>query len=261
MALGYGAWGVFGYAEVQVNGDTVVDGMPCRHLLETVVYQNNQTGSTGQFSQSRFTYALNGVAYGYNAGWDTMVNFNAIPGDSWNIPVMVNDVKATVLNTGHRTVNGFLLKWLTLAYTNAVGITDTVYERIGFAGDMYPFWMQGLIMDGDYYTFCNYSDNSFADYRQPDSICKFIVTTVFQNDPSQPLRVFPNPFTDIVRIDGTITNEPFGVKIFTSKGELIFEATNANPEVPLHSIAAGLYFLIVKSGQDIYRQKIVKTSP
>jgi hypothetical protein len=89
-----GTFAVTGYTEVKYVSDTVVDGINCKKLIECVQTMNWPDSSLSPLDcgKSHFTYQSNGViyAYGYNDAygssfWDTLFNFNAVPGLSWHL--------------------------------------------------------------------------------------------------------------------------------------------------------------------------------
>ena len=75
------------------------------------------------------------------------------------------------------------------------------------------------------------------------------------------LRLFPNPVKNILSVDCvTGINESIRVTIFDISGKLMYQKNVDNPtfQVPIQDLPNGLYFLMVRQGQRIFREKFVK---
>ena len=73
---------------------------------------------------------------------------------------------------------------------------------------------------------------------------------------SQQFDIYPNPFTESVKINCSSPID--SVELFTIEGALILVQQGSVTELNLGNLAAGLYVLRVKSGNQVFQQKIVK---
>src|SRR4051812_36910120 len=79
-----------GYYELKVTGTDILNGKAC-HVISgyfkgTFYIANDPSGATTTFTTNYkyFTYQDSGVIYISRGGkFDTLVNFNALPGDKW----------------------------------------------------------------------------------------------------------------------------------------------------------------------------------
>ncbi len=104
---------VTGYTELKYVSDTIVDGISCKKLTECTQTLNWPDSSLNSLdcSNTHFTSQSNGVIYpyGYNddygySFWDTLFNFNAVPGQSWHLFLAAPDEFVEVIDTGHQTI-------------------------------------------------------------------------------------------------------------------------------------------------------------
>jgi hypothetical protein len=78
------------------------------------------------------------------------------------------------------------------------------------------------------------------------------------------LKVSPNPAVNIITVDLPMTGNPYLLKLFNTKGQLLVVKTippksiTNNREINVSSLAPGLYILYVISGENTWTQKIEK---
>lgn len=70
--------------------------------------------------------------------------------------------------------------------------------------------------------------------------------------------VYPNPFTDNFSLFIPSGQQIISVRLFTTEGVLIKESTGNERDFYWPEIAAGVYFIQIKTGSGVFEQKIVK---
>jgi hypothetical protein len=68
--------------------------------------------------------------------------------------------------------------------------------------------------------------------------------------------VFPNPFTGSINVN--CPSPISSVEIFNVEGLLVFMEKEPSQEVNLEHLPSGLYIIRIKSGKQVFQQKIVK---
>jgi hypothetical protein len=69
-------------------------------------------------------------------------------------------------------------------------------------------------------------------------------------------KVYPNPFTDHFRIECSSPVQL--VEIADLQGRTIYSASSSQAEIDLHTLPSGFYILKVKSGKQVFQQKLIK---
>jgi uncharacterized membrane protein affecting hemolysin expression len=83
---------------------------------------------------------------------------------------------------------------------------------------------------------------------------------LFNQTAQQSLTVYPNPTTDKISINQLFT-KPVVATIYSMEGKLILQETlaeNANNELDLSSLKAGVYYIQVVENNKAFTQKLVK---
>jgi Secretion system C-terminal sorting domain len=220
-----------GYAEISYASDTVILGKPCKRLEEHLRYViTSGPGPEINHYNSLYTYDSNNVVYMFNLiqvsnTWDTLFNFNKIPGESWRYN-NIDTFKVTVIDTGTNQINGVNLKWLYVNYHGAGIPNDTIYNRMGVVTSSYPFGPYNYLFTDPFIAgFCNYKDNLFLKYGYSDSVCTSIPTSLTEiADNQNTIMVSPNPFTNELSFHNLFTQQSFliiydvyGQKVLTQK--------------------------------------------
>jgi len=89
---------------------------------------------------------------------------------------------------------------------------------------------------------------------------KLVVESVTGNRPALKNRlqctIYPNPFSESIKIECSSRIE--SIEIFNVEGQLVFLQSNPMSEIELKALHSGIYILRVKSGNQVFQQKIVK---
>lgn len=72
------------------------------------------------------------------------------------------------------------------------------------------------------------------------------------------LQIYPNPVTDLLRLDNTSSQTIEKVEVMSLQGKLMKQFIRPENEILLSDLPSGLYFLKVQLGEDFYHQQIVK---
>jgi hypothetical protein len=119
-----------------------------------------------------------------------------------------------------------------------------------------------VILASDEFGKASFTPNQQGEYLINSGIdgARLIVESVTGNKSllKNPLQctVYPNPFSESVRID--CTTRIGSVEIYTIEGQLVFLQFDPTTEIELRTLHPGIYFLRVKSGDQVFQQKIVK---
>jgi hypothetical protein len=218
---------------------------------------------------------------------DTIVNFNASIGDTWEFhdpfadPYFVyqNHTSgiSTVLDTGSRIINGETLKWILVEYSKtdenltiiSNSYSDTIFEKMGPKRNMIPseyFYGFDSNFDGGSWLAC-YSDDSFLEHTIIQNVCDYFLNV----DELSPVsfKIYPNPTT------GTTAFTLFNSNQFSNGQEEVYEVHIADLQgkliktFPLNNLSAysefftedqGVYLIhLLKNGERIETQKLVFT--
>lgn len=264
-----------GYSEVRYVGDVLLDGRNCNtmKLSRYGVYGPNGTMTLWPDHSYFYTYAENNVVYYRRAAnvYDTIVDFNAAVGDEWLIHEgwnalscgthSIQQVKLTVTDTGHMTINGFSLKYIEIAnHPSGDGDHPTIriVERIG---PLRGFMNHYLCCAFDCWqrkgNFSCYWDDTFPVYSDPElNYCNINTVGLVEEGDPVTVTIFPNPTNGIVRIQASGKAE---LQIFNMTGEIVFtKDDHSGSEIDLGFLPPGIYTVSVKSRDSIHRAKLIK---
>lgn len=189
-----------GYLRFEAIADTTINGQPTRKV------------SADNDRPSIYTHAADGLAWVYvpsAEAFDTLFNFNAVPGDRWQMVPLPEPLWCTdeswveVVDTGTTVISDRSLRWLAVNYhemgDDGFGfvLPDTIVERLG---PKYLFmlpqehcntWVSpGLISD----LLC-YSDAEVT-YQNPDVVDCQLGMGLTSAMASPDVRLYPNPGHD-----------------------------------------------------------------
>ena len=68
--------------------------------------------------------------------------------------------------------------------------------------------------------------------------------------------VYPNPFSQELHLNTSLQIEK--LELFSMDGSMVFEQQNPTSVLNLSHLSSGLYLLQIKSGNKVFRQKVVK---
>ena len=253
-----------GYIRVASAGTVLALGQICDSLSATFYGVRFSMLSPSVVVNNYFsliTYENNHVIYAFNIStnsFDTLVNFNALPGDKWTLYregtncLMPRSI-IVVSDTGHIVING----------QNLRTINNYYIEKIGSIGSMIPF--NNCNVDGEGMgTFVCYSDNNFPLYKKPGYNLPCDFTTVGKEEftvEGVELNVFPNPGNELIKIEFNGENDPehYQVQLIDLLGRQVLEL-NSGKQINISSLKVGLYTLnIVSEGRVLARRKLMKT--
>lgn len=263
-----------GFTEIFANGDTIIEGKNVKIFPKRTVYYHRAKVEFGERQlQPAYMYEQNNVIYLWqNNGFDTLFNFDANVGDTWETAhPFVESVSTEVLSKGSTELNGVTLRWFEVMYKSVRNsqfpIKDTILERIGnlnlymFAGDYFG----GLSDGNEGGPLRCYEDQNIGSYHNPDYDlpCNFVTSTNEVNNKYH-IQVSPNPFTGFVKIT-LDDNLPKGSEILvqTVTGHTLkrfkIPPNAGHLDIPLAELPQGFYLLnIIKIGKILYTTKIVK---
>ncbi|MDX1939796.1 MAG: T9SS type A sorting domain-containing protein [Saprospiraceae bacterium] len=271
---GYGYWG---YIEMFVDGDTIVNEQSCNILRKKIKEYHFAYGISEGFLQPDYFYEADSIIYLFlkqAQEFDTLYNFNASIGAVWETPLYFPEGKLTteVLTKGSKKINEVILNWQLLEYKLEAefytqSITDTVYNKIGNTHLYFRPWDYfARQLDGGEggYLRC-YEDNKIGNVRfsLEDIPCDF-VTATNDNIVDDFIQISPNPFTNYIKIDfpKAVTSN-FEIIISSIEGRIIKRVKLPGDvkkfEITTTDIQAG-YYLLRLSEQGIlnHATKIIK---
>lgn len=239
------------------SGDTIVGGLPCQRIDQTVIaYQPVWPfGSPFTFQdQPFFTNEQGGLVQLWdqaNSEFDTLAWYGAVPGDHWDLPGFAGFARFDVLDTGTRVVDGIPLHYLVVEEPIVMGVTDTLFERIGF-----EYWFlrpaESLVLDFTTTWLVCYKDNAIAQFDgwwPGNEPCDFSVGMV--EGSAATFTLYPNPGTDRLNIE--LPAGPHTITVFDALGRTLrTEATTAQRvSFTMDGFAPGSYVVRVSDGSGI----------
>jgi hypothetical protein len=269
-----GATWCFGFENAQSNGyqvytytgDTLIGGEVQQMIaVQSHYYTQDPPGYHDDTSSTPiYTRFADGVLYGFNSSlgiWDTLIWYNAAPGEEWQVfqPVdFVCDCRYTVTGTGDTLLDGISLHYVQTTITGpecAPG-TRRFTERIGSVEGVFGLWECATGMDG--HSLRSYQDLQLG-YSPPGALpCDFI--SGIDEEPKQgPIRVFPNPGTDVLHVEtGMIGKVDVGVHVATGRAVLTASAPGGSLEISSAGLSPGIYFIEVNTAEGRQTVKWVK---
>ncbi len=263
-----------GYVRMSSAGDTTVQGQPCTRIERVRSYTAylDPTVLTDTLSEL-YTYSETGIVWMFDPqlnAFDTLYDFNASPGDSWQLihlpEYSTGSDLLTVLDTGHISIDGQLLRWLSVEYhfQGATGnnppYLDTLMERIGSnTYYMLPYDFPNGFLDGQEGGFFRcYSDNTIS-YQSPTvQSCDLPLGISEEHDTRPMILLYPNPGTDRLTIRMRVGEKLQGVLVRDALGRIcLHETPPVEHEIVLDTerLPHGCYSIEVRSthGQFIRR--------
>lgn len=119
-----------------------------------------------------------------------------------------------------------------------------------------------VILTSDEFGKALFSASQSGEYLISSGIdaAKLVVESVTGNKPllvnSLQCTIYPNPFTESIKIECLLRIE--SVEVFNVEGQMVFLQSNPMSEIELKTLHPGIYILRVKSGSQVFQQKIVK---
>lgn len=239
-----------GVKHARYTGDTIVGGLPCRRIDHTTyAYQPIPPfGSPFTFQdQPLFTNGQGDVVQLWDPSvseFDTLAWFGAVPGDHWGVPGYPGLARFDVLDTGTRMVDGLPLRYLVVEEPIVMGITDTLYERIGFEY-YYVRPVESLMLDVTTNWLICYKDNAitlFDGWWPGNEPCDFSVA-VSERPEAAELMVHPNPGTDHFTIQLPTTTHDGSLALFNTQGRIVLHRDLSRPSTRINclDLESGLF--------------------
>ncbi|MCX6257189.1 MAG: T9SS type A sorting domain-containing protein [Bacteroidia bacterium] len=262
--------GDIGYVETKYVSDAVIAGINCKKLIEHQCYRFYLGGNLIDSYKNLYTYESGGVIFMFNLvdgsnNWDTLYNFNTPVNGIWHIN-STDTIFIKVYGAGTKIINSDTLQWRAINYVFPFESTsgyDTLYERIGLTGYRYGFINPVLNCDNfepSIFGICNYSDNTFALYGKPDSICKQLPNGISELDGADKLiSVYPNPASHKITFDVS-GNRKMTIVLYDILSRQISQKTFTNSTtINLEPFKDGIYFYKLSDLNTIIRSgKIIK---
>lgn len=243
---------IYGYSKYTFVGDTLIGD------IEGKIIKQESNG----YAERVVTRAADGVVYIHQdfpewsvTRWDTVIWFDAVPGDSWSSLNFVDrdcgcGCFYSVTDTGHVELEGQWLHTVEVQNDCVGGFPFAFVERIG--SDQRPlFWRCVTDISTESALRC-YSDDQIA---FETGIVPFCSAGVKEQDRSM-ITIAPNPGRDIVRIrSGGTTGTPRRVQFIDAFGRISFEQSAIGDAEALDTgaLASGLYVVRVLDGNSDHR--------
>lgn len=280
--------GVDGVMTMTYTGDAIQLGTLCKVLQATYVGNSGWPSSpvVTQNFKTYYTHLTNGVLYILNGNrFDTVVSFNALPGDKWLRPGFdsvggsgCNSRRPyTVIDTGHVLINGFNLKKVTASYSAFYNYSQNTYtfvaqhtfiERLLFTGatpySIFPIdcEMDNILAEIPQTYFRCYEDNSFPLYNVSNYGCSSLTGVSSQQNDDATISIYPNPAEDrlVVKIPDAADYTLHLLNIFGKSQPLPgIQIDPTSLQVNLNTIEPGIYFIQVYENDNLVGiEKFVK---
>lgn len=258
------------YLEVEVTGDTLINGQQCKILTKS------RRGCIDDYEES-YTYADSGRVYWYNDvinDFTLLYDFNANPNDSWEIMIDTCSLLITVDSVGTKIINGDTLKTLYISdsYDGYSGFfTGTIIETIGNPWYMFPLdldeFCYGFVCDGDFLFGLNCYEDSIIGFYETglsnscDTSYSFLTISTEDKKEKISVEAIPNPFYNSFQIElEQIGDYPYYVNIFTMTGKPIYQGQlhEQRTLVDLGDLTAGAYYLtLFNSDKTLISRKLL----
>lgn len=263
------------------TGTVLVDGYACQEIA----CQLSQSNIVNSYTSFFYTRVVNNVVYKkINTNtFDTIFNFNAKPGDKWSLTpsdiLTCSKSRVTVLDTGHKIIEGINLKWLRVnvtgiaLYTFTTTVTDTIYERIGSLGTflLNPYMVCPWYTDGTGPTSLRcYSDNQIAEFKRTNGDCNFYngpTSIKAQEKDIVNVKIYPNPtnnniFLELSDDEQITANQILKLELINSVGlsnSLNFDfISNGKYRLNANKIGSGVYTLLIYLDNQVILRRIIK---
>jgi hypothetical protein len=261
-----------GFIEVTVAGDTTINNIVCRKLNKKLFQQNAFTGNTQSYNiGEEYTYEDNGLVYiRYLGLFDTLYNFNALPGTKWDVPgttpvenICNTTATITVIDTETISINGNNVKSLIVdyAYKNSGTflLRDTIIERVGSIRQYISPWdiCLSTVDANEGGELRCYNDVEIGEYKHNFySNCTVVIGVESEN--KNAISLYPNPTMNsfIIKDETSSVNKICVLDIF---GKLLSEK-HLETIIDISDFPDAVYFVETYNKQNklLGRSKIIK---
>lgn len=260
--------GQVGYLHVEYVGDTIANGDTYQilHRFLDAYDHQSQTYYNG-YENPIYTTVTGGlIQMTYNfVDVGTIYDFDALPGDSWGPYIWgAPGQQILVIDTGTTQIDGHSLKYSLVEYESSIfGPSpfnqDTLIERLGFL-QLTMQTLDAFIWDIGTYQLRCYSDQDIS-YQKPNSLpCDFILGLDDLNGQVD-ISVFPNPVSDVLRVEGLNPNSSYQLELFDQTGRSVLrESVRGSAILQIGQLESGIYLYRIQavSGGQVYSGRIVK---
>lgn len=88
---------------------------------------------------------------------------------------------------------------------------------------------------------------------------KNIVTKIEDNELLTDVVVFPNPVENEIQVKAPLSFESFQIEMYNSLGQIVFDTPKlANKKIDISFLNSGIYTIIIKHNNKIYKEKFIK---
>ncbi len=254
--------GNLSYVTARVTGDTVVNNSVCKKIEWWLPFWSTH--------KSEITYEDSGVVYWFNPEIDTfttLYDFNALPGESWQLQLDDSCVETiTVDSIGTTVINGDSLKVLHIS-DGISGLGDGIIEKIG--ATLFSFPNGGDIADACYGIAVDeswmmglrcYEDSSLGLYEtgaSPSCTYTFTRPIGINETESQKMSIYPNPTAGALHFNSAIP-ALLNVEVLDINGRRV-KIFNDLQTMNLIDMNAGIYFLQVNDASGLHTMlKVIK---
>lgn len=249
------------------SGDETVGGKVCKRITTRLCKTNESSPDILWHEDDKYTYEEDGVVYIWQeqlSAFDTLYNFNAGIGDTWEIAVPLGAennpiVSVVVLDTGIEEINNLKLRKLEVEYSCKDGDiggephTTTICERVGdlkyhlyFA---YGFCSGYADVDYDNSALRCYQDDAFPLYETGLApYCDYqLVVSVEDNEKPEVFTVKPNPATDYVDIESESSLVEVIIYDISGRKVLSQQMNVFGARIDLSHLSGGTYFVLSRN--------------
>ncbi|HRO99979.1 MAG TPA: T9SS type A sorting domain-containing protein [Flavobacteriales bacterium] len=257
-----------GYIHMQAAGDTILAQELSVKLEKRRRYW--LTGTSQMYEVPYGTHVVNEseglvrIWVPSEQAYDTLYDMRVVPGDRWQLaplsaPIVCDPSSyAQVLDTGHVTIDGVPLRWLTVDHhylldgSEYTVWTDTIIERMGLNLSYFtPHELCNAAADGgEGGPLRCYSDAEIGFNRFEPWSCEFVLSVADKPLPIEKLAVWPNPGNDDLHLDPA--GRPLlSVELRDALGRTVLErmSTLNNNPIDVSSLAPGTYVVLARTAQ------------
>ena len=260
------------YTTIELIGDTVIQNITNKILRIENIFECSgieETIYTYQTSDNKIFAKLNG-----NDEHKMIYDFNALEGDTWDIPIQVDNVEDTLTYEINAVTiindDGIERRVYNVSRTyknNLAGFNLPSEILVEGIGDLYfiTAWQSQNCNGNLYHKHLScYSDIQSSFIRIPEdtaAVCNDIISSInnvqISNLKDKENLIYPNPSTGVFTVKNEYLIEEF--EIFEINGKLIKRDKLKSNQIDISNQANGIYFvrLLTKDNTFIYR-KIIK---
>lgn len=262
----YVNFGYQGYVEITYTGDTLINGQTANKLRKVqAVYGPNNQYDTVQLG-FEYTRENNGIVTILNDqnNWDTLYNFTAQVGDSWQMAKQPfssgtcdSNSRLTVTSMGNLSIHGQAHQYWVVAFDNW-GMSDTLVEGIGFIGSyLLPYDACDAALDGNEGgVFRCYQNDNLSTYKPNYSgSCDYIVGLENDQNGLNRLQIYPSPARDILNLQGDFSAETrYAIIDLAGKTK---QKGQLQLQIEIGDLSSGVYFLELQGESTTIRRRFV----